>query len=260
MLSATSPLLPPQGLFDRYAHLIAALPAHTPVARSDVLTDDFLLARDGALELFYAPFDYINRRARVALVGIAPGWYQVELAHRTARDALRAGAPHEEASCLARTTGSLSGPIRSNTVAMLDGVGLHRALGVASSWELFGPRLDLLHITAAVRYPVFVRGANWTGYGPDPLRHPLLRRFVTESLADELAHMPEALVIPLGKSVSEAVQHLVSMGSLDAARCLLGMPHPSGANAHRPAQFAAIREQAAARVSTYYRGDSGPLG
>lgn len=248
----TSPVPPPHGLFHAYARRIAALPAHTPLARDDVLTDMFLLARDGPLELFYAPFDYVNEQARTVLVGIAPGWYQVELAHRTARDALLAGAGVEEAGMLARTTASFSGPIRRNLVAMLDAIGLGAALGLASGAELFGPRLDLLHTTAAVRYPVFVRGANWTGYGPDPLRHPLLRRFVEEALAGELARVPEALVVPFGTSVAGALAHLVAIGALDAARCLPGLPHPSGANAHRHAQLAAVRERAAAHVRAWF--------
>ncbi|MFO7170211.1 MAG: hypothetical protein DIU80_019475 [Chloroflexota bacterium] len=251
-LSAAPPIIPPDGLFDRFAARIAALPEHTPLRREDLLVPEFLLAADGPLELYYAPFDYVNERARVVLIGIAPGWYQAELAHRTARDALRAGASLAEAGERARTTASFSGAIRSNLVAMLDGLGLHAALGLASCWELFGERADLLATSAVVRYPLFVRGGNYTGYGPEPLRHPLLRRFVVEALASELARMPRALVVPLGKSVAASIDHLVSAGVLEAERCLPGLPHPSGANAHRPAQFAAVQPLAAARVRDWF--------
>jgi hypothetical protein len=253
LLCPSPPVIPPHGLFEAFAPRIAALPARTPLARADLLDDAFLLARDAALELFYAPFDYVNPSARAVLVGIAPGWYQVERAFRAARDALVAGEPLHEASRLARTTASFSGPIRRNLVAMLDGIGLPEALGVISGWELWGARQDLLHTTAVVRYPVFVRGGNWTGYSPDPLRHPLLRRFATEALAAELAAVPRALVVPFGKSVAETLAHLVDAGALDASRCLPGLPHPSGANAHRPAQFAAVRERAAERVEAFFR-------
>lgn len=246
-------MLSSSGMFDTYAPLIAGLPAHTPLARAELLIDQFRLARDAALELYYAPFDYLNAGARVALVGIAPGWYQVELAYRTARDALLSGAGAAEASRAARTTASFSGPIRRNLVGMLDAIGLAEALGLASSWALFGDRLDMLHTTAVVRYPVFVRGGNWTGYSPDPLRHPLLRCFATEVLAAELASVPDALVIPLGKSVAESLAYLVEIGSVASERCLPGLPHPSGANAHRHAQFAAVRDCATERVRAWYR-------
>jgi hypothetical protein len=46
---------------------------------------------------------------------------------------------------------------------------------------------------------------------------------------------------------------MVAEGMLAAERCLIGMPHPSGANAHRPAQFARVREELAARVAQFYR-------
>jgi hypothetical protein len=246
------PPFPPDGLFHAFAPRIAALPDRAPLAREDLLVQDFLLWQEGALALYYAPFDYINERARVALVGIAPGWFQMELAHRTARDALRSGLPPERASELARVTASFSGAIRKNLVAMLDGMGLHTALGLPSSWDLFGERLGLLHTTAVVRYPLFVRGANWTGYTPDPLRHPLLRRFVLEGLAEELRRVPAALVVPLGKSVAESLSYLASIGATDAARCLPGLPHPSGANAHRHAQFAAARPALADRVRAWF--------
>jgi hypothetical protein len=137
---------------------------------------------------------------------------------------------------------------------MLDGLGLHEALGLASCWDLFGSRLDLLHTTAVVRYPVFVGGGNFTGYTPDPLRHPLLRRFVVEALANELALTPDALLVPLGKVVAEALALLAREGLVSAARCLPGLPHPSGANAHRHAQFAAAREAASGRMREWFGG------
>jgi hypothetical protein len=256
-LSQTPPILPPGGLFERFAPQIAALPQGSPLAREALLTDDFLLCRDGPLEVFYAPFDAVNERARVVLLGITPGWYQTELAFRTARDALVRGDSPAAASAAARQTASFSGAIRTNLVAMCNQIGLPEALGLASAWELFGTRLDLLHTTAVVRYPVFVGGANFTGYAPDPLRHPVLRRFVTEALAQELAQTPEALLVPLGRVVGEALGMLAREGLVDAARCLLGLPHPSGANAHRHTQLAVARAGAAAKVRAWFGGGRG---
>ena len=40
---------------------------------------------------------------------------------------------------------------------------------------------------------------------------------------------------------------LVDGGQLDSARCLLGFPHPSGANAHRAGRYAAM--QAAFKIA-----------
>ncbi len=52
---------------------------------------------------------------------------------------------------------------------------------------------------------------------------------------------PAALVVPLGKAAGEAVAFLAVEGLVDPARCLLGFPHPSGANGWRARQYAAMR-------------------
>jgi hypothetical protein len=49
--------------------------------------------------------------------------------------------------------------------------------------------------------------------------------------------MPHALLIPLGKCVDAVLQHLIEVGVLNGKRCLLGFPHPSGANGHRRPDF-----------------------
>lgn len=239
-------------VFDHYAAAIAALPRHSPLSKVDLLTPTFLLHHDALLDLYFAPFEYVNVHAKVALVGITPGWYQTELAFRVARDALRRGVCTAEASALARQAASFSGPIRSTLVGMLDTIGVHTALGIDSCWALWAARQDLLHTTALVRYPLFVGGQNYTGYKPNPLKTPLVRHYLTEVLADELRRTPQALIVPLGRSVNESMQYLAREGLLDPARLLPGLPHPSGANAHRHAQFAAVREQASAAVQAWF--------
>ncbi len=241
------------GLFPHFAPQIAALPQHTPLTKADLLVPGFLLHEAPTWALRYAPFDYVNEQARVVIVGIAPGWYQTEMAFRLARNALRAGQPLAEASKYARQNASFSGPIRKTLVNMLDSIGLHTALGIETCAQLYGERSDLLHTTAAVRYPVFVGNQqNYAGYTPSLFKTPLLRRFVIEVLGGELQRIPDALVIAVGKSIGEALQLLVVEGVLETERCLIGMPHPSGANVHRPAQFARVCEELAARVKGFY--------
>ena len=242
------------GLFAHFAPQIAALPEHTPLTKDDLLVPHFLLHEAPTWTLRYAPFDYVNTTARVVIVGIAPGWYQTEMAFRLARNALREGKSLYDASRYARQNASFSGPIRKTLVSMLDGIGLNHALGIETCMQLYGARADLLHTTAAVRYPIFVGNLqNYAGYTPSLFKTPLLRHFIVEVLGGELQCIPDALVIAVGKSIGEALQLLVAEGLLEAERCLIGLPHPSGANAHRPAQFARVREELAARVAEFYR-------
>lgn len=77
------------------------------------------------------------------------------------------------------------------------------------------------------------------------LTTPLLREQLQAGLADELATLPDALVVPLGPKVAEAVDVLACQGVIDSARVLAGLPHPSGANAERIAFFLGRKPRAA---------------
>jgi hypothetical protein len=216
----------------RHDHLlqrIAALP-DGPLSREDLCSGAFRLHAAPDFEVHYAPFWTVTEAARIALVGITPGWRQMELAFRAARDVLRAGGTPEAAGRAVRARASLAG-MRNRVARWLDGIGVHDALGIATCAALFGDRRDLLHMTSAVRHPVFLAdGRNWSGSRPDMLRTPVLRRYVEDELAPELARVPDALIVPLGTAVDRAVGHLVDLGALDGERCLTGFPHPSGAN------------------------------
>ena len=206
----------------------------TPEALLD--SDAMTLASDGALRVAYAPFDHVAPEARLVIVGITPGRVQAVNALRAAGTALRRGADLSEALAEAKRTGSFSGPLRANLVAMLDAIGASRHLGVESAADLFAPGSGAVHFTSALRYPVFVNGANYNGT-PDVLRTPILRGMIETHLAEEARLLPDALWLPLGPKPEAALRHLAGQGVLDLGRILGGMPHPSGANAERVAIF-----------------------
>lgn len=69
--------------FADYEHKIRNLSAD-PTA-SDVTGHDFLLAREGCLEVFYAPLHGITPGAQVVIIGLMPGRSQMVAAFREAR-------------------------------------------------------------------------------------------------------------------------------------------------------------------------------
>src|SRR5262249_57231911 len=95
--------------------------------------------------------------------------------------------------------------------------------------------------TSAISYPVFVNGQNYGGGNPSLIRHPALRSLVRASLGPRVAMAAGALVIPLGTAAQDAVMLPTADGLLDRGRCLLGFPHPSGANGWRVRQYTARR-------------------
>lgn len=225
-------------LFGIFASYIAALPTRDILTKDDLLVSTFLLHKEKEIEIYYAPFDYVNEEAKIILMGITPGWTQMEIAYRCAQQGLQRGMDPSEICAYAKRQASFAGSMRKNLIEMLDGVELPKALGIASSALLFSEHRDLLHTTSAIRYPVFVGGRNYTGHKPHLLKTPVLRGYVREVLAEELKRTGSALIIPLGKSVSAALQMLIDEGLLISDRCLLEFPHPSGANGHRVRQYA----------------------
>ena len=77
-----------EGLFDFYADAIARLPER--LSERDVCTAQFLLHEEGSLKIYYAPFDYVNKDAKIALVGITPGAQQMAVAFSSAQAFVRA--------------------------------------------------------------------------------------------------------------------------------------------------------------------------
>jgi len=188
------------------------------------------------LRLVYAPFDHVNERARIVIVGLTPGARQARDAINAFRAALCAGCDPEAALEQAKRTASFSGPMRRNLVAMLDAVKVADLLGIATCASLWDEDAALVHFTSAVRYPLFVNGANWSGT-PDLLGTAPIRDWFEAYAPAEFRRLPDALLVPLGDAVARALHHLADAGHVRRANILSGLPHPSGANAERVACF-----------------------
>lgn len=226
-------------LIDNFSSRIPHIEAiHTADPYADPQIKDALCyKRDGSLEVMYSPFDHIARHAKLVIVGITPGRVQAVNALVASRTHLKSGRSPEDALRAAKLTASFSGSgTRNNLVRMMDEIGLNRYFGIRSTGELFTAKGEQVHFTSALRYPVFVDGANYNGT-PDMLRTPVLRELIETYLAEEARVLNDAVWLPLGPKPAIALQHLAKLGLLKPAQILNGMPHPSGANAERVAAF-----------------------
>ena len=203
----------------------------------DLLVPDLLMAEEGELRMFYGPFDWINGSANLMILGIIPGWTQMELACRTARAALSDRKPVDEVCRLAKLQASFAGVMRLNLVRMLDTLGVPKLLEIESTADLFSRASHLLQTGSAFRYPIFVGSRNYAGANPAPTKSALLLRVARRWLLPELEALPHATIVPLGRSVVEVLEVLLAEGSIPRRRWLTGFPHPSGANGHRARLF-----------------------
>lgn len=209
-------------LFQKFQGVLRA--PDSPIVRDPRL----LVDQDGPLQVYYAPFEYINPTARIVLVGITPGPTQMANANAEARRVLLAGGSDFEAIRTAKQVAAFSGePMRSNLIKQLDHWGFHRWLGVKDAAEFFEGEQKLLQTTSLLRYPVFVNGDDYRGT-PDMTRHPLLHRQLLSGFVEEVRALPDAVFLGLGPTVQKVLDKLVNDRVLPADRVIGGLLHPSG--------------------------------
>jgi hypothetical protein len=208
------------------------------------------ISRADGIVVEYAPFDHIEKGAELVIVGLTPGRTQAANAIESLASSLRKGIAVVSALEIAKRTASFSGAMRNNLLAILDEIKLPQLFGRTSASEFFDEHNALAHFTSTLRYPVYLEnGSNYSGT-PDPLRHPELRRMIETYLAEEATALPNAVWIPVGTHAEAALLHLVKLGKIDRNRIVVGLPHPSGANAERIAYFLGRKDKSKLSAKT----------
>lgn len=233
---------------------IRALTGHGHIQLADVQRKAFELERQDELGIYYAPVDWLWPTARIAVVGITPSAGTMVRAYQVAATTLATGRGARAALQAVKRDAPFSG-FRTRLVARLDVLGVARHLGLHTCASLFEPsHARLMHATSAVRYPAFYRGENYSGSSPNLLSpRTILRPYVFEVLAPELARIPDALVVPLGDRVDAAIAALAEADLIDPSRCLVGFPHPSGRNVSGDAKWETKRNQLKRKVTQWFR-------
>lgn len=208
------------------------------------------IAEEHNIESYYIPFDYVTPNAKIVLVGITPGKTQLLNALYSVKKSISNGKTTEETLKIAKNEGAFSGTLRKNLIRLLDGIELHKKLGLKSTASLFDNDSDLVHTTSVLRHPIFINGENYNGTTPNLLKTPLMLNMMNTYLKDEIKQLPDAIYIPLGPKVSSIFEKIISEGILSKNQVLIGLPHPSGANAERIAYFLNEKEKEELSIKT----------
>src|SRR5262245_19131519 len=91
-------------LSERIGEFIRSLPERSEYSRTDLLVAALKLAEDPSegLVVYDTPLNWTNSEARVALIGVTPGFTQMQIAYSAIRRHLLAGASPEDACRLAK--------------------------------------------------------------------------------------------------------------------------------------------------------------
>ncbi|WP_019415308.1 hypothetical protein [Paenisporosarcina sp. TG20] len=238
--------------FQTYKNLIQSIPV--PLDNEALINDQFLLERDDKkkLEIYYAPFEYVNENAKVVIVGITPGLHQMKKSYSTVLDVKDQQLSDEEVLHLVKKNSSFEGPMRKNLIQMLDELGLNYFLGISSSSELFGTASHFVQTMSVLPYPVFYKGKNYSGSTPDILKTDILKKHIVDYTAGEINRINDPLIIPLGVNVLKVLLYLADNGYINKESILNGFPHTSGGNGHRHKQFATHKESMQRKMQEYF--------
>ena len=229
-----------------YKNIIKQLPIKDKYNKEELLIDNFIIDKSANIEIYYAPHnEYINPKAKILIVGITPGFQQMDTAISIARKELEIGTNIEEIQYKCKVAGRFSGSLRKNLISMLDDIKLNDALNIGSCSELFDKKDYLLHTVSLIPYPVFVKHKNYTGHTPKLLNSEFLMKYIYDNFVRELHKIDDfksILLIPLGKAVEEVLDELADKDIICESQILKGFPHPSGANVNRLIQLEQNKE------------------
>lgn len=220
---------------------IKKLPLKDKYTKEELLNDDFLIEKEGNIEIYYAPHnEHLNPKAEIFIIGITPGFQQMSTAMAQARRGLEKGEEIKDIQYECKAAGRFSGSLRKNIITMLDDLELNKALNIKSCSQLFAEKDYLLHTVSLIPYSVFVKKANYSGHTPKLIKSEFLMKYVYENFIDELKSLDNAeniMLIPLGRAVEEVLLKLAQENVINSSQILKGFPHPSGANVNRLSQF-----------------------
>ena len=194
---------------------------------TNIVSKKFLIEKDGDIEIYYAPFDYINSKAKIIIVGITPGLQQMTQSFQ----AIKEGKSLKEVKDLS----SFKGSMRTTLIKYMDELKINKILKIKSCESLFNIDSKYLHTTSLVKYPVFDKGKNYSG--ANILKKKILLEFIEENFLKELKVLQNSIIIPLGNTVSSTIDYLNTKHQLKLKCFLKGFPHPSGLNVRKNIQF-----------------------
>jgi len=196
---------------------------------SAVRHPDTLLAKEPPYDVFYIPFEHVNRRARLVIVGITPGMNQLEMAYAETQRLLNLGMSTADVLEAVKALAAFGGEaMRPNLLRMLRHFNFAKMLGISDEADLWDGASALLHSTSVVPHASFKNGKMFSGSFDEVLKVGALRRRFEIDFVATLSEMTdEALYIALGKTPYDALTHCVGLGVIKEDQLLGALAHPS---------------------------------
>jgi hypothetical protein len=196
---------------------------------SAVRHPDTLIAKESTYEVFYIPFEHVNRRARLVIVGITPGMNQLEMAYAEAQRLLHLGVIHAEILEAVKALAAFGGEaMRPNLLRMLRHFNFAKMLEISDEADLWDGASALLHSTSVVPHAAFKNGKMFSGSFEEITKVRALRERFENDFVPTLSELADdAVYVALGKTPYDALRHCVGLGVIRQDQLLGALAHPS---------------------------------
>ena len=198
--------------------------------KEKIFESDLLIhSEHNGLDIIYAPFESINKKAKVVIVGINPGWrhladsYKYIIKNKNLSD--------DVLKIEAKRYACFSGAMRNRLIGWLDDIGIQKSLEIQSSSLLFDILgQEALHSTSVLRYTAFINKKNYSGHSPNILGIPYFRKHIENIFVPEIQIFSKCLIIPLGSAVQKVFNYISTLKMKNFKYIVNGFPHPSSLN------------------------------
>lgn len=198
--------------------------------KDNILKSDLLIHSDQkGLDVVYAPFEHINNKAKVVIVGITPGWTQLINSYRYVIE--NKNTNNDILKIRAKRYASFSGTMRTRLIRWMDEIGVSNALGLDTCSIFFNDVDDeTVHTSAVLRFPTFYKLNNYTGHNPKLLKTPYFIKKIENIFIPEMEIFSKSLIIPLGSAVQSVFSYIEEEKMKNFKYILSGFPHSSSLN------------------------------
>jgi hypothetical protein len=191
------------------------------------------LEKRGKYLLQYIPFEYVNKEAKIVIVGITPGPNQLTLAYDTAQKLLQTGRTENEILVEIKKAGAFgSSSMRPNLLKILRHFEFEKILGIKDVESLWDKDAGLLHSTSVIPHAAFTlsksRNKMFAGSFNEVMKSDLFEECFIDCFVPSIREMNQnALYVGLGPCPQAALQWCINKDYIRPEQVLGAFCHPA---------------------------------
>jgi hypothetical protein len=204
--------------------------------------DRFLLGEEKGFTIYYVPFEHINVKARLVLVGITPGPTQRDCSRATAQRLLATPAPNSQILKEILRQCAFT-DMRERIDRMLDHFGIPRCLGIDCASRFWSSCFDQFFPTSIIPNAAFKNGLYFNGPFNAILEIAPLRHQFEDVFIPSIRRLnKQALYLGLGPVVDKALRLCASRNIIEERQIIGYLPHASPSSGSQFAYFMREKE------------------